>query len=225
MATCESFEITIERERYQAASAEERAELATHLTTCDRCRVYSETSERARRGLAAIANAATSDVDWTKIEARLRGAGRARLRRTLILSGIGPVAVALSMWGLSRPGARVDDALSLTAIVGTVIGLRIVTDIVRNRKLARPAERHEFFQAHREELARQIRRSTVLRWVALAVIAVLLVLALAMPDLTVRGRIVYLVLAAIASAVWVERLFVGLPTLRRELEMLNRVQR
>ena len=215
-AACESFEILIERERYGAASAEERAELAAHLATCDRCRVYAETAERARRGLAAMTKPPTPAVDWAKLEARLRGEGRRRLRRTLILSLIGPIAVALSVWGLPSPGARVDAAL-----VACIIGARIVVDFVRSRRLARPMDRGEFFSVHRKELAKQIRRLTVLRWVALAVIAVILVLAAVMPELTVRGRLVFVALGAIVAAVWGERLLVGLPSLRRELAMIE----
>jgi hypothetical protein len=222
-ASCEPFEIMIERERYHAASAEERAELAAHLTTCDRCRLYAETSERARRGLAAMASAATPGVDWAKLEARLRGEGRSRLRRTLIiLAGIGPVATVISIWGLSTPGARVEDGLTLTAIVWGIGGLRVFAVVARNRRLARPAERGEFFRAHREDLARQIRRLTTLRWVALGVVGVFVALAIALPDLTVRGRIAHILLAALVAAVWVERLLVGLPALRRELETLDR---
>jgi anti-sigma factor RsiW len=221
IATCESFEITIERERYHAASAEERAELATHLEGCDRCRVYAETSERAQRGLAAMGGAAKPEADWAKLESRLRGAGRSRLRRTLLLAGVGPLAVALSMWGLSAPGARVKDGLMLTVIVGAIIGLRIVADVLRNQKLARPKERGEFLRAHREDIARQIQRLRNLRWVALAVVVFLLGLAFATPDLGVRGQVAYFTLAAIAAAVWVERLVVGLPRLRRELETID----
>jgi predicted anti-sigma-YlaC factor YlaD len=215
-ASCESFEILIERERYGAASSEERAELATHLTTCERCRVYAETAERARRGLAAMANAPTPALDWAKLETRLRDEGRRRLRRTFLLALIGPIAVALSIWGLPHPGAPIDAAL-----VAAIIGARIAVDVVRTRRLARPMERGEFFSVHRQELARQIRRLAILRWVALAVIVVILGLAVAMPELTVRGRIVFVALGAIVAAVWAERLFVGLPSLRRELSMIE----
>ena len=218
--TCESFEIAIERASYGALPDDESAELDAHLHACDRCRGYAASADRSRRGLAAIADAARSDVDWAKQESRLRDEIGRRLRRTLLLAGIAPVAVALSVWG-ARPGEdRVSLALLLTALVGSVVVARIWFVRARMRRLARLTAPAEFFGAYRAELARRIRSLETMRWVALSVILVFVAIAFALPDLTLEGRIAHAALASIVAVVWTHGVLVQLPQLRRQRETL-----
>lgn len=218
LPTCDGFDALIEREVHGACSPSESATLASHLAICGECRSYADEVRRSHRALASIAEGATNRVDWTKLEARLRGANSRRVRRALMLASIGPLAVALAVWGLAPPERRMEAALSATLIVACVVGVRIASDVVRTRRLARLTEPEAFFAAYRADLGREIRRSTTLRWIALTVMAALGIAAChAQPGHT---RTAYALLATIIAVLWGRRVFVELPKARRELASL-----
>jgi hypothetical protein len=181
-----------------------------------------ENAKRSRRGLATLASAAHADVHWDDLETQLRRTNSGRVRRALALALIGPLAVALSVWGLTPPGERLLVLLADVAIVGSVIAFRIASAVRTSRRIAGMSERADLFAAHRTEVVREIRRTTRARWVALAVVIVTLGCAVLLPGLSLGGRLVYVALGAIVTTAWAERLLVRLPRLRLELEALDR---
>lgn len=219
---CDEIEIEIEKDLHGAASVGVGPRVAAHVAGCERCSAYMRGATASRRGLASLARDAREGTHWDGVEARLRRASRASVRRTMALAIVAPVAVALSLWGLVPPGGRLLVGVADALAVGAVVAWRLGGVVRASRRIARLSARDELFTATRAELEGELRRITKYRWLAFLVVASLVGGAASVPGLPIRARVTYALLGAIVAAVWTERLLARLPRLRRELTDLER---
>lgn len=216
--SCASFETAIERHTEGAASPEESAALTAHLASCAACRGYAESAALVHRQMVDVAaRLARGETDWATLEAGIHQAITRRLRRFYSLLGIGALAVIVCVFGFGE--ALIAD-VSMIAVVATVLSVRFVMVASETRAL-KLAHGEELFAAHRQALATRIRSLRGLRWIALAVVIGALALGAFLPDIALRARLTYVVLAGIVGGVWGHNLVVELPRLRRELDALG----
>lgn len=217
MPSCEDFEIALERRAHDDGLEPELASsLDAHLPGCERCRAYAATEALASGGLASLAEAARAGVDWEAMDRAIRARPRQRHLAVLRAALIGGVCIAIAVAGLPQHSTQA--VWILTATVPVVL-VRVASVVRETRRIVALTAREDLLSAEREYVARRLRTLRFIRWVALAVVAVLLASAAWGP--TASARVAYVAIAAIIAALWAHAWLVTIPSLARQAAELG----
>lgn len=218
MAGCDQFEIEIERRLHGALGEAEGARLATHLSTCARCRAFEATARATEAGMRGAADEAVRGIDWGLVD---RAIAAWRLRS---IAGVGAWLVLAAVTAGQAWRHRGEPGMAATALLvpGLLLlgfGGFLAFDAVRRGRAARLAPGAALLEALRDELA--WRRRVVRRVLA---IFPLLTLFFAWQALTVDApgrRPVLAAAAAVCVVTWLAVWFVKRPRLAREQAALD----
>jgi predicted anti-sigma-YlaC factor YlaD len=220
MASCEEFEIAIERRLHGALGDPERAQLEEHLAHCERCRAYEVAAREAEARMGAQARQALSEVDWGRVERGIRGGVYASVR--MLAGAVLASAYLAGMVWLSTPAELRPERLARTLpAMGLVVVLLALVGGYSARRLSALADRDEMLETYRHIVAANLGWARRMQWATAAIVAFLLYKALTGRASTFDPAVYYGGLALPLAASWLYLRRVKLPRAEREARDLG----
>jgi hypothetical protein len=220
MAGCEAFEIAVEKRLHGAPGGPEGASLEEHLAGCDRCRAYQAAARGAEAAMGAEASAAAADVDWERVERKIRGSVRAwpRWLAGAVLAG---AWMALFAWLSAPPAMSQGRTLrSLPAIAILVVLVGLVAGYSSRRLLAL-VDQGETLVTYRGVLAANLQWARRMKWALAALLAFFLYRAMAGESATYDPLVYFGGLSLPLAGLWAYLRHVTVPRAEREASDLG----
>ena len=220
MASCEDFEIAIEKRLHGALGETERAPLQDHLAQCQRCRAYEAAAREAEAVMSERARAAVADVDWASVERGIRGGIYASVRM-LGAAVVTAAWMAGMVWLSTTPALRAERLLRTLPAMGLMVVLVAFVAAYSARRLVALADRGEMLETYRALVAANFRWARRMQWATAAIVAFLLYRALTGQAATFDPAVYYGGLAIPMAAAWFYLRTVKLPRAEREARDLG----
>jgi anti-sigma factor RsiW len=218
MTGCDQFEIEMEKRRQGALGDAESRALEAHLSTCERCRAYEATARRTEAVMRSEAEAVAGVIDWGRVERAIQ----AWRRRSTVVPGtwvVLGVLLAAQAWRHFGERGPAEHASLVAGLFLTALGVRLVVDLIRRRRVAAMARGPMLLDLLRTDL-RERRRAIGLSLVLFPALTAFFAWQ-ALVESDVGRRPLLGVAAIICVATWLAVWFVKRPRLAREQAALE----
>jgi hypothetical protein len=220
MASCEDFEIAIEKRLHGALGDAERAPLQEHLAICQRCRAYEGAARGAEAEMRVRATAAAAGVDWASVERGIRGGVHASVRM-LGAAVVTTAWMAGMVWLSTTPALRAERLLRTLPAMGLMVVLVAFVAAYSARRLVALADREEMLETYRALVLANVQWARRMQWATAAIVAFLLYKAFTGTAASFDPAVYYGGLALPMAAVWLYLRRVKLPRAEREARDLG----
>jgi uncharacterized membrane protein len=220
MASCEDFEIAIEKRLHGALGEPERGPLQEHLAHCQRCRTYEAAAGEVEAVMSERARAAVVDVDWARVERGIRGGVHASVRM-LGAAVVTAAYMAGMVWLSTTPELREARLLRTLPAMGVLVVLVAFVAAYSARRLVALVDREEMLETYRALVAANLHWARRMQWATAAIVAFLLYKALTGTAGTFDPAVYYGGLALPMAAAWLHLRRVKLPRAEREARDLG----
>lgn len=220
MASCEEFQVAIEKRLHGALGEAERAPLDEHLARCERCQAYEATARGAEAVMEAQAREAVAQADWERVERGIRGGVHASVR--MLATQVFFAAWVAGMVWLSTPAPLRGERLlrTMPSMVVLVVLVAFVA-AYSGRRLTALVDRGEMLETWRHLVLANLLWARRMQWATAAVVAFLLYKAFAGRATTFDPTVFYGGLAVPVAGVWFYLRRVKLPRVAREARDLG----